>query len=812
MRRFVFALVILLTLLFSACGESLGPNSEGAGDGDGTCAPGFDQCNGTCVSLGENVNHCGGCGVACTTGAQCTAGVCACFDGLNACALGCSNPLSDGNNCGGCGIVCEGALVCSQGGCTDSCAASETQCGNSCVDTQTDTANCGMCGISCAAGQSCTAGACSCPGGQTSCNGTCTDTLSDPAHCGTCGNSCGAGACVSGVCEPTAGTGGSGSGGSGSGGDGSGTGGSGTGGSPPTGSCEEGSTSTEWATSCRTTPYSCTAGTWTNPGPEPSNSSLVFQAESAHFVIYRMSHISLATNTVNDALAFMENEIWGTYFGNPMYMKEPYCNSANKYKNVIHIRDDVGLQGGSWNSGGPKMGMWVGPGALNDPWGLAHEFMHGVQSISGGMSCGGGNNYCGWWYESHANWSAHQVNPSNAHCSELFVNATHLHLGNLRNRYCNWQFAEFLKDKYCYEAVNEIWTEGSANDPFSKIMTHMGWDVAAMNDFFGEWAMHNITWDYQNPPPTAGGNKQSTFKSSYGDIDSTGNQGQRLQRKTRLESLDSAWQTNRRFVTNYYWAPQRWGYNVVELFPEEGADEITVTFKGVAQSGANSGWRYGLVATNSGLSTARYGDVHVGSGTESSATFCVNPGERIWLVVLAAPTVQIQINWNDHNYPNLYRYPWMVQLAGAWPEGFQGGTRTCAQGSPHSNGGGCVAGGTVASSAYVGPYARVLGGTVSGNARIEDHAIIRSGTVSDSAVVGGLTVLNNFNVTGSAVVRSTFLPVGWFGANSASGTAQLVGDLECYSNKSSGSYTGFVDNGTGSMSIAEVTTPPPYSW
>lgn len=84
--------------------------------------------------------------------------------------------------------------------------------------------------------------------------------------------------------------------------------------------------------------------------------------------------------------------------------------------------------------------------------------------------------------------------------------------------------------------------------------------------------------------------------------------------------------------------------------------------------------------------------------------------------------------------------------------------------------------------------------------------------MSDSAVVGGLTVLNNFNVTGSAVVRSTFLPVGWFGASSASGTAQLLGDLEYYSNKSSGSYTGFVDSGTSSVNLTEVTTPPPYIW
>jgi hypothetical protein len=119
----------------------------------------------------------------------------------------------------------------------------------------------------------------------------------------------------------------------------------------------------------------------------------------------------------------------------------------------------------------------------------------------------------------------------------------------------------------------------------------------------------------------------------------------------------------------------------------------------------------------------------------------------------------------------------------------------------------------VAASAYVGPYAQVLGGTVSGNARIEDHAIIMNGSVTDSATVGGLTILSsNFNVSGSAIVRSTFLPVSWFGATSASGTAELLGDLECYSNKSSGTFTGFVDNSSSSVSLDEVTVAPPYSW
>jgi hypothetical protein len=53
------------------------------------------------------------------------------------------------------------------------------------------------------------------------------------------------------------------------------------------------------------------------------------------------------------------------------------------------------------------MGMWIGTGGLSDHWGLAHEFMHGVQSVEGGLACNQSNT-CGWIYESHANWAAQQ--------------------------------------------------------------------------------------------------------------------------------------------------------------------------------------------------------------------------------------------------------------------------------------------------------------------------------------------------------------------------------------------------------------------
>jgi hypothetical protein len=91
--------------------------------------------------------------------------------------------------------------------------------------------------------------------------------------------------------------------------------------------------------------------------------------------------------------------------------------------------------------------------------------------------------------------------------------------------------------------------------------------------------------------------------------------------------------------------------------------------------------------------------------------------------------------------------------------------------------------------------------------------------------VGALTLLgvasnpqhgaSGFAVSGSAKVKSTFYPMGWFGSGqSATGTTNLLGDLEFVSTTKSNNYFyGFVDDSwAGVTSVTEVTAPPPYTW
>jgi hypothetical protein len=85
----------------------------------------------------------------------------------------------------------------------------------------------------------------------------------------------------------------------------------------------------------------------------------------------------------------------------------------------------------------------------------------------------------------------------NTHCSEMLVNSPHLYLGSTRDRYCNWQIFEYLKDRLGYDGVNGIWRHAykrgepgyGEEDPFKVLMRDQGWSLAQLNTVMGEWAL-----------------------------------------------------------------------------------------------------------------------------------------------------------------------------------------------------------------------------------------------------------------------------------------------------------------------------------
>ncbi|HSQ42949.1 MAG TPA: DUF6055 domain-containing protein [Fibrobacteraceae bacterium] len=598
---------------------------------------------------------------------------------------------------------------------------------------------------------------------------------------------------------------------------------------------------------------------------------------STHFDIRKKAYLDDGTtNTVTapggdsmeTGLNYLES-VWSTYIDDIGFVI-PEEDSTTKHRIRVYLYPASimsGLYGGADDYGAA---MWIGPGALLDHWGLAHEFTHGLQSLSGGMQ---GTDYGSWVYESHANWMAHQEIPSNTHCSEMLVDYPYLYYGSTRDRYCNWQFLEYLKDQYGYEAVNEIWTNSlragvsgaSTETPMTALMRNKSWSVSDLNDQFGLWAMHNVTWDYNNG---------AVYRSSYGSYSdrTSAIYGPYRDRVTMLDSLDA----NNRYFSPPYWAPQPYGYNLVRIYPDTTSSNstITVKFRGVVQTSPynstfastdslvpssidnpNSDWRWGLVAVASD-SSARYSALQ--SGSAADMTFDVKSTDlSLWMVVVATPSVYTHIFW-DQMYYTIYRYPWMVEFTGAQPEGYEDGHWDAPSGTSckttTSNWLGCVAStATVASTVYVGPNAKILGNsTVSGTARIEDYAIVKNATVKDSATIRDQAWVYGGTVSGGAVVEGHAYMTGGTVSGTAhvgalsymtggtvsgtarlysvmnsvssvtiSGTAQMLGDMELYTDISSGVYYGMVDatmatyqslGASRTDSVAEVTAPPPYYW
>ncbi|MEH2919581.1 Svx/AvrXca family virulence/avirulence protein [Samsonia erythrinae] len=587
----------------------------------------------------------------------------------------------------------------------------------------------------------------------------------------------------------------------------------------------------------------CVAGDWQVDNFNNDMPSVQYQTE--HFA-FRWNNNDADRNDVIAAGQKLE-QIWDKFI-NQIQFSEPYCKQTVKYKANIHIDPTFGLSGGI--AGGNTMGMWIGPASLKDNWGLAHEFTHALQGQTGSFQNAEGENYVGWIWESHANWMTHQMDEfrgTSAHCSEMLVNYPHIYLGSTRNRYCNWQFMEYLKNRFGYSIINDMWSKApkigesghATADPLSVLRTNMGWSQSEFNDVFGDWAMHNVNWDYVDPD---GFDRGRFYRSTYGSYDTVQPNefnADRLLRTTALEPVDGA--SARRFAVPFDQAPQQLGYNIVRLIPESGATNITVQFHGMVQNQPavtrfpglkndpatvpqpHSDWRWGIVAIGAD-GVSRYSELQRGASA-TVENFAIRHDDRgIYMVVMGTPSVMQKIKW-DQSYYSLYRYPWMADFTNVWPEGSQpDAPNPTANGHRHANGGGWVSqSANVAPTAYVGPYARVIGGNVMDNARIEDRATILSGTVEGHAVVGGLTVMQGDTVVrDNARLHTVFMGPGAFERGIVlSGSAQMRGDAEIRgASASQGVFYGFIDENevrsgdSGAFltdAVPEVTAVPNYS-
>ncbi len=559
--------------------------------------------------------------------------------------------------------------------------------------------------------------------------------------------------------------------------------------------------------------------------PQCEDNGFTLIKSSEHFEVCKKpktddgaaNNVSISTSDAEGVLQSLE-KVYSFYIDSLGWMLPFPKSSDRKLKSNIYVFETLpSLYGGQDYvkalNGEYGPGMWIGVGALKDYWGTSHEFAHGLQGVAGWL---GNNSHSGWMAESHANWMAHQYNPNDAHCSEYLINFPYLYYGSTRDRYCNWQFLEHLKEEFgggnkgAHE-VNRIWMESIRDGedgrmeqtPFSAMMMVYGWSIEELNNQFGKFAMKNATVEYAPA-------KKTLYKKSWGDYefatrrthDGWGDLYRRHSRVTMLNKMKCESSENSdgnaaaedcadRYISPSYWAPQRWGYNLVRIYPDS-AGKVTVKFRGIVQEkptvngytcfGDNtdyykgktykwcnyapdklpdpaSGWTVGLVAEGAD-GTPRYSEMKYGSGFNLEIETKAND-KALWLAVTATPTEMQTILW-DQFYYSIYRYPYMIEVMNGAPEGFTkdfwkpaGFNGTIVSGyAQHSNGGGWVSNkAKVAATAYVGPDAVVNGGTVSGNARIEDFAVVNGGTISGNAVVRGRALVTAGTIGDDAVLE-----------------------------------------------------------
>lgn len=436
--------------------------------------------------------------------------------------------------------------------------------------------------------------------------------------------------------------------------------------------------------------------------------------------------------------------------------------------------------------------MWLNPAAIGVGSGatypyfvIAHELFHSMSYQA--YSDRPGTTYRafqdspnGPFWERSANYAAAQMYPNVNNDFARYMFATQSHFLNTRKHYTTSFFLENLKEAKGISSIGSLWCNNTTNEHPMGTAKRMFFDndQSKLNDFMGQTAMKNITWDY-----ATGGNGlyyKSFVNGLSSNTDGTSNiDAFSMVMKKHRTILQAINVDKLHFAIRDCQAPQDYGYNAIQIFPKtansDGSYTVKMRFKGHIEGDdtqKKSGWRWGFVAVEAN-GMPRYGTIH--KETDGVIILRTQPSDKeLWLVVTGAPAE----HGSTHNYkweaglPKYHRYPYEVRFENALPmgynEGFEGAK---ASGAAHINGGGWVAStARVAATAYVGPHAKVLGtAVISDTARIEDYAIVKG----SSKVYGNARIRENAMVFSNAKV---------YGNAIVSGAARVFNNSEVYGN------------------------------
>lgn len=525
-----------------------------------------------------------------------------------------------------------------------------------------------------------------------------------------------------------------------------------------------------------------------------------------------------------EAIADTLEKTFDKYINEIKFVSNDSTSNLGKYKLIIIMNDTWSGDGApeGWAFGGQYEGvigaMWVHPGAVANGLVTSHELVHSLQSMFSidenevGGGYGGGYDFAGFFWETHANFMRTQMYPIMAEDDMPRWLATRMyHWSSTRHHYISYHPLFTLQELYGIEWVNKLWRESIAQEhPLETLKRLKSWQQSDLNDFMYESAKREVIFDWNtNDFGNIMRNKRDFFREY---------EAHHLWREyTLLEQTDSV---NNSYIVNSEWAPQDYGVNLIPLHSTCSlSNKIKVNFKGHLDANHLSGWRYGFVAESQDGKSARYSEVYYQDSLEMM--FEYKDDEKVYFVVMGAPTAHTNYAW-EPGWPKIYRYPYEVAFENCVPEGYQQDFRSNIKsmypGAEHVNGGGWVANtASVDASVYVGPKAVVLGNSkITDNVQIRDNAWVENYTISDNVVVSSnaqlygnyyeiagnivsgdaqvmdAAVLNGTIVKNSAIVKNNAL--AWGGEYS--GTAVVGGDAEV-GDRSSGVYLQVPHNNNG---------------
>jgi len=378
------------------------------------------------------------------------------------------------------------------------------------------------------------------------------------------------------------------------------------------------------------------------------------KAESANIAIFwskefgqdPMQNADVTKRFDTDA-ALKECERFYDFYVNKLKIVQKGQSLTDRYKILFYVigGDEQTAFGGGAED---KIGiLWTPAVRMSKaPYGaLVHELGHAFQYLA---SADSGTGFRGPIMEMSAQYMLWQVYPEwmtfeNYHLKS-FLKKTHFAFLHPENTYHSPYVLEYWSNQYGIDFFGQLLRKAQKGEDI--VMTYKRMTSRTQEQFNDDMftaARRFITWDMERIREVA---------APYVN-----------QHTTALDTLSNGW-----FRIAKLNCPENYGYNGIKLTVPAAGTTVSLDFKGIAGATGfravkvnEAGWRYGFLAVQQDGSRV-YSDTY--ADPAGTVKFKVPGGTaHLWLVVMGAPTVHVQVAKEDKNNPE-WPYEFKLQNTG----------------------------------------------------------------------------------------------------------------------------------------------------